>query len=405
MRTIYVDKDIPRSVVVKALKPIWYNVVYSALSPVHYVDIPQPVLPGARWVRLENLICGICASDLMLLNVDADPRIGLAALPGLERFYLGHEVVSRVLETGSDVSTLRVGDRVIMQKLRLQGATCFSQEIEPRCQSCAMGNYSTCENTSLGQGPIGVGGGWGDGYIAHELEVLKVPDSLSDEEAAMVEPLAVGVRTALRRLPQVDEKVLVVGSGMVGLDVIMALRALSPDCHISAMARYPQQIEMTRHLGVDEVIIDEDGYEATARITGAKTYDGMFGVRMALGGFDSAYDCVGSAQTLQDSLRWARAGGTVVMAGIKTQPLSLDLSPIWHQEIDLIGLNSHGMESWQGAQISTYDLTIELIKTGKLSIDGLITHRFPLEQWRRAIATAQDKSTGSIKVIFDYRME
>ena len=125
--------------------------------------------------------------------------------------------------------------------------------------------------------------------------------------------------------------------------------------------------------------------------------------RMLLGGFDVVYDCVGSAQTTTDSLRWARAGGAVVMVGIKFSPLKVDLTPVWYQEVDLIGVYAHGAEIWDGRPIHTYDLTIDLLRQGKLEAEALITHRFPLEQWREAIRTAQDKRTGAIKVAFDYR--
>jgi threonine dehydrogenase-like Zn-dependent dehydrogenase len=218
----------------------------------------------------------------------------------------------------------------------------------------------------------------------------------------MVEPLAVGVRTALRRLPMAGEKALVVGCGIVGLNVIQALRALAPACHITALARYGHQQRMARRLGADEVIGNEDPYRAVARITGAHLYEGMLGNRMVLGGFDVVFDCVGTAATLQDSLRWARAGGTVVLAGVKLKPLSLDLTPVWYQEVNLIGVNSHGREQWNGRAWETFDLVIELLRQGKLTIDGLITHRFPLEKWREAIATAENKRSGAIKVVFDY---
>ena len=247
-----------------------------------------------------------------------------------------------------------------------------------------------------------MGGGWGDGYTAHETEIFPVSSDLSDEQAALVEPLAVGVRTALRRLPEPGEGALVLGSGIVGLNVVQAVRALSPDCHISVVARYPHQAAMARKLGADEIISGEDCYHATARITGAKLYEGMMGSRMLLGGFDVVFDCVGAAQTLEDSLRCTRAGGAVVMAGVKLKPLHLDLGSVWYQEVDLLGLNSHGMETWDGRRMQTFELTIALLQQGKLTIEGLITHRFALEQWRQAIQTAQDKSTGAIKVVFDY---
>lgn len=404
MRAIYLDKDIPKALIVKALKPIWPGIVFTSLSPSRYAEMPEPELPGPRWVRVKNEQCGICASDLSLLFVDADPSIAPVALPGNQRFYLGHEVLGYVTEVGPGVTRVKEGDRVIMDT-RFQGATCLSQEIYPPCPHCAQGNYTRCENASAGIGPRGAGGGWGDGFTAHETEVYPVPDDLRDDQAMMVEPISTGLRAVLRRTPRAGQRALVVGTGNVGLNTLQCLRAVSPECHITAIARYPQQAEMARRLGADEVMSGEDGYRMTARVTGANLYEGMFGNRMLLGGFDVIYDCVGSARTLQDSLRWARAGGTVVMVGIEFAPLKLDLSPIWYQEVDLIGLLAHGAEPWEGKTRRAFDLVIELMRQGKLTVDGLITHRFPLSQWRQAVRTAMDKRDGAIKVIFDYTGE
>ena len=190
---------------------------------------------------------------------------------------------------------------------------------------------------------------------------------------------------------------------MIGLTVIAALRALSPDCHITAMARYPQQAEMARKLGADEVIGREDPYEAAARISGGRLYTGAFNIRTMVGGFDVVYDCVGTGKTVQDSLRWTRAGGAVVLAGVYLKPMRVDLTPVWYQEIDLIGLMAHGTEKWKDRKLSTYDLTVELLLNGKLSTDGFITHRYPLERWREAVRTAGNKTRGTIKVVLDYR--
>lgn len=400
MRTIYFEKSIPKMLLTKALQPIWPSVIYSRLSPTRFVDVPEKPLPGPGWVRMRNRLCGICASDLHLLFVDADPRISPAALPGTERIYLGHEVLSEVTEVGAGVTTLKVGDRVILDHPE---ANCLNQEIKPLCRHCREGNSTLCENASLGLSIEGMGGGWGDGFTAHETMVYKVPDELDDEMAMMIEPLSVGVRTALRCLPEPDQRVLVVGSGMIGLAVIQAVRAFSTECHISAMARYPQQVEMAGKLGADEVIVQEDPYIASARITSGKLYTGKFKNRMILGGFDVVYDCVGSEKTVQDSLRWARAGGNVVLVGVSLKPMHVDLTPIWYQEVDLLGLFAHGMEEWNGVKQSTYDLTTDSLLKKKLLIDGLITHRFPLEQWRTAVRTARDKSSGAIKVVLDFR--
>jgi threonine dehydrogenase-like Zn-dependent dehydrogenase len=379
MRTIYFERNIPKVLLTKALRPLWSNVVYSPLSPTRFAELPEEPLPGPNFVRVRNRLCGICASDLLLLFVEADPMVSLAALPGSQRRYLGHEVLGEVTEVGAGVETLKVGDRVIMDS-RFQGATCLSQEVEPRCRHCQDGNYALCDNASLGRALPGVGGGWGDGFTAHKTEVYRVPPELTDVQAMMIEPLSVGVRAVLRALPRPGERVLVVGSGIIGQTVIQALRAFAPECHITAMARYPQQIELARKFGANEIISRDDPYDATARITGGKLYTGPFNNRMILGGFDIVHDCIGSQKTVQQSLRWARAGGTVVLSGVSLESMNVDLTPIWAQEVNLVGLFAHGTEEWNGVRQHTYDLTSELLLAGKLTVDGLITHYFPLER-------------------------
>jgi len=402
MRSIYVDKILPKMVAVKALGSIWPSVCWSPLSPVTVADLPEPALPGPRWIRVKNGQCGICASDLALLYVKGDPAIGPAALPGNQRFYLGHEVVSTVVEVGPEVRRVRVGDRVIMDT-RFGGTNCLSQEIEPACPFCARGEFGLCENASANLGPRGVGGGWGDGYTAHETEVYPLPEGLSDDQATLIEPMAVGTHAVLRRPPQPGWQVLVVGCGIIGLLVLQAARAVCPDCRLVAMARYPHQARAARRLGADEVISPGEGYAGVARLTGARHYSAALNKGMLLGGFDLIYDCVGAGGTIEDSLRWARAGGTVVIVGLDLAQLKVDLNPIWYQEVNLIGANGHGADEWQGRRRHTYAWVIDWLKAGKLSAEGLISHRFPFEAYRQAIAVSQDKAgEESIKVIFDY---
>ena len=84
---------------------------------------------------------------------------------------------------------------------------------------------------------------------------------------------------------------------------------------------------MARRLGAAEIVADGDLFTAATRITGAPVYTGLLGSRMALGGFDVIYDCVGSAHSVQDSLRLAKAGGAVVLAGVKLKPMQVDPPP------------------------------------------------------------------------------
>ena len=94
-----------------------------------------------------------------------------------------------------------------------------------------------------------------------------------------------------------------------------------------------------------------------------------------------------------------------MLAGVYLKPMRVDLTPVWYQEIDLIGLMAHGTEKWKDRKLSTYDLTVELLLNGKLSTDGFIPHRYPLERWREAVRTAGNKTRGTIKVVLDYRQD
>ena len=156
---------------------------------------------------------------------------------------------------------------------------------------------------------------------------------------------------------------------------------------------------MARRLGADEVISSGDEYEEVARVTGGRLYAGPLGNKMLLGGYDVIYDIVGTGRTIMDSLRWARAGGTGVVVGISPKLMKTDLSPVWHQEVSLMGSMVHGIEEWQGQRIHGYNLAMQWMRDSALPTDDLITHRFPLQEYKRAVATAADKRTGAIKVV------
>lgn len=403
MRAIYFDKDIPRALATKALRPLWPAVVWSPLSPSGVEQVPDPPLPGPAWLRVRNRQCGICATDLSLLYVKADPRIAPAVLPGIRRIYLGHEAIGEVSETGPGVDRFRVGDRVVIEARPGGSPNCHTQEIDPPCRFCARGDTRLCENGSLGKGPVGAGGGWSDSYTAHQSEIWPVPEDLSDDQASLIEPMAVAAHGVLRRLPGPGDRVLILGAGIIGLLTLQAVKALAPQAHVTALVRYAHQGQAASRLGADEVMSDRgDIYAKSAGITGAKYYRGQLNRGMLLGGYDILYDCVGDRYTLRDSLRLARAGGAVVLVGISLNPLSLDTSPVWFQEVDLLGAKTFGMETLNGRKLHTFDLVIEMLQQGALSASGLITHRFPFPQFRQAIAAASNKRTGSIKVTLTF---
>ena len=411
MWSVYLDTNPTRAVATRMLGLVSRRAYYGPFAPLRTHSIGKTTLPGKNWVRVRNSTAGISGNDIAQAHLSSDPRIALLALPRQPRLYLGREVVGEVIEVGPNVEFLRKGDRVSYQI----DQCCATRDIEPPCRHCAVGNHNLCENRYL-PGLSAIGGGWSDEMVVHERQLFLVPDGLTDEQAALLEPCSVGLHAALRYRPQPGDNVLVVGAGTLGLLTTQAIRALSPNVNITVLARHPFQIEMATRMGATRILYQEDSTAGVARLTGAQHYRKRFGGELLVGGFDVIYDAVGTPETLQNALRWARAGGAIVLVGEHLTPMRLDMTPLWHQEIQLIGSAAHGMESWpgnagittwggnEGGRVSTFALAAALIQERRLTPQRLITHRFPLREVRRAIATARDKNEHrSIKVLLDIR--
>lgn len=402
MWTSTLELNITKVIPTRILGLAWRGAYFSSLAPLQVKNLPRQQLASrnSNWVRVHNRLAGICGSDLHLVFVDGDLRIAPAALPAHEYSYPGHEVVGEVIEIGEQVQNLRVGDRVVLQS----GPNCLSAGVQPPCTACATGNYNLCENGDL-PGPGQIGGGWSEEMLVHEQQLFRIPDQMEDEQAVLLEPTAVALHAVLRRLPRAGEKVLIVGAGTIGLLTLQVARALAPQAEISVIARHSFQVEQATRLGAAHILYGHDSYERIEKVTGGKLYTGMLGNKMLLGGYDVIYDTVGTRQTVHDSLRWARARGTVVIVGVNLRHMKLDLSPVWHQEVDLIGTMGHGVEHWPPAtdqQRPTFAIAADLITNGLIHPEKLITHRFALSNYREALQTAADKkSSRAIKVIFD----
>jgi len=403
MKALYIDIKAQRMLATRILSRFSKNMFFGPLAPLREVEIPSPRLAGPRYVKVRNHLAGICGSDLHFVRAQGDLRIAPAALPGRrERIYMGHEIVGEVVEVGAEVTELKVGDRVVQYR---GGGNCLASERQPPCRQCAAGHTNRCEGADDGISERGaIGGGWSEEYMTRAGSLLRIPDDITDEQAVLIEPCGSGTRAALRRPAKPGDRVLVIGCGTQGLMTIQSIRAVQPNCEIAALAQFQWQADMARKVGAEHIImLGQDTYKEVARLTGGRLLSGVFGNRIILGGFDQVYDAVGRPETLRDALRWARAGGCVVIVGVYLAPMHIDLTPVWYNEVDLLGVIAYGVEEWEGQRILTFELIIKWLQEGKLNFDGIITHRFPLSHYREALLTALDQPrTHAIKVVFEH---
>jgi len=395
MKSIYFDVSVPKILATKALAPVLPFVYYTALSPVSFGDIPEQKLPGKNWVRVKSIITGICGADIAMFFVKASPKISIAALPGVPRAFMGHEVIGTVIEKGEGVTELSIDDRVVLERYL---PCCSTKEINPPCSPCREGNYTLCENFSEGTLPPNLGAGFSEHFLAHKSQLVKVPKAITNDQAVLIEPTAVSLHAVLARPPKDNEKVLVIGAGTIGLGVIQIAKALNKKFTLYAIEKIPYKMELAKKYGADLILMG-DQYKAVSKATGAKLYRGPLGNNTTLGGFDLIYDCVGYSQTIHDSLRWLRAKGDYLMIGNQLSPVAFDQTPIWQQEINIKGINAHGAEKFAGRKTSSFALAIDFIKSKKINVDDVITHRFDFAEYKEAFRLAQKKSDKVIKVV------
>jgi len=400
MRTMVLDVPVPRLLLTQALGRFSRAAYFGPSSPLALVDLPDPPLPAPDWVRVRNRLCGICGSDLHQIFLDAGLDVAPVALPAHRRTYLGHEMVGQIVEVGPSVTNFQVGDRVVRWG---RADDCLARGRSELCPACARGHRVLCQFASEPREHQPIGGGFGDTFITPASTLLPVPEALTDEQAIFAEPAAVAIHAAWRAPVREGDQVLVLGCGTIGFLLIQVLRMLQPACQITALAQFPWQAKLASDFGAQHVFLaNDDGFLEAARLTGARLYEGRGGNRMLLGGFDTVFDAVGAAQTLNNALRWTRAGGTVVLVGVNLHRMKLDVTPIWYQEVDLVGTVGHDVVSWEGQSLSTFELAMEWLRVGALQSDRLLTHRFPLEAYRQAFAVAADKQHHrSVKVAFD----
>jgi len=392
MRAITYHTSAARWVLCKSLGKFRPSVRWGRLSTLRLRDVPEQPLPGPDWVRVRTRLGGICGTDLSLVTLGIPPDFFGRAIV-IEPMVLGHENVGVVVERGPAAHDVPEGVRVNVEP----NAACEARGLAP-CPSCQEGQFSACWNVAQGKDGLGfsvgysakLGGSWSESFVAHKSQLFPVPQALSDEQAVLVDPLSSSVHAVLRRPPGTeDQDVLVMGCGLVGLGVIGFLRAWGFHGRILATARHRFQQALALKMGASEAwdsrdLRAKDLYARIAEMYHVRPLRGLFGKRIILGGVDLIYDALGNRESVEDALRIVRPQGTVVIVGMG-HPRWVDWDPVTHKQITIMGSHGRGLEQWRGGRCHTYPIVQQLLAEGRFPADKLLTHVFPLEDYRGAL--------------------
>ncbi|MFW5437992.1 zinc-dependent alcohol dehydrogenase [Paenibacillus apiarius] len=406
MKAIQFNVGIPQYAVCKAIGPLLPSIYLGRFSCLRYRNVPEPSLPDEEWVKVKVKYGGICGSDLNLIFLHDSPAASpFASFP----FTIGHEVVGVIEEVGQRVSGIKAGERVVVDPI----LSCIARGFQEPCPACRRGDLSLCERMTSGNISPGLligacrdtGGSWSPYLVAHHSQILKVPAKVSDRNAIMTDPFATALHAIMRDPPGDNDTVLIIGAGVIGICVLAALRALGFSNRIIVLAKHPFQIEMARLYGASEIFqltSGSDCYEQLAQLLGAKVLTPLFGKPVIQGGADITYECVGKDRSIDDALRFTKSGGKVKLLGVASFPRGVDWTPIWLNELEIKGSFAVSTEESGEKRTRTYALALDLMNSGKIDLDPLVTHHFPLDQYRNAIATASGKGKSkAMKVVFE----
>ncbi len=392
MKALMLNLNPLRFVALQALRPLSVKFCYRGpFSTIKLADIPEPVLPGPEWVKIKIRLCGLCGSDINLMFAKDSPSASpFASFPCVP----GHEFCGDIVETGSAVKSVKKGDLVTA----IPVLNCVTRGIQPVCRSCAAGVPGNCENFAEGAFAPGmftgicrdINGGFAEYVVAHRSQVVPVPKGVSRESAVLTEPFAVGLQAVLDNMPDKNDRVLVIGGGVIGAMTVKAIRALGSPCDITVAEPSPFAADYVKKSGADRTI-GGGLIDAAVTIAGGRAYKPDLGDRIVMGGFDRVFDTVGHRDTLNLSLRVLAVKGTLSVLGIGAN-VKLDLTPLWLKLQTVKGCYAYRYNTVRGARKQAFETALELIAKKKTRVDDMLTHRYNIEDYKKMIDVNVRKS-------------
>ena len=317
----------------KALR--WY-----ARKDLRYEDVPEPS-PGPGQIKVKVDLAGICGTDLKEY-ADGPGMIATDKVP----LILGHEFVGRIAELGEGVTNFKVGERV----------TGLGYWYCGECYYCKRAMYNICVNA--GFTGLTAEGCMAEYVVIPSYAAYKLPDSVSDELGALVEPLAVALHAVRQGNVRPGDTVAIVGSGTIGLCVLLAARAAGAT-DIYVVDKVKRRGELALATGATAFISpeDEDPEQRVKDLT-----DGL--------GADVSFECVGIQATAQLAQKLARSGGNIVIVGVFEAPASMDLFDLMFNQKTMVGSPIYVHEA---------KTVIALLADKRIDPGKLITAKVPLK--------------------------
>ena len=349
---------------------------FHAAKDLRIEDIPAPSASAAGQVVIKNHFVGICGTDLHEyaygpIFIPSEPHpFTTAVLPQV----LGHEFGGTVTAVGAGVSHVKVGDRVSVQPLIMPRSGDYYAD---------RGLFHLSEELALA-GLSWISGGMAEGALLNDYNVVKIPDTMSDEEAALVEPTAVAVYACDRGQVHAGQSVLVTGAGPIGMLTLLAAKAFGAT-KLFVSDLNDTRLALAREILPEVITLNPKRDDIGAAIRGM-TEGGV--------GCDVALECVGNEKALQSCLEAVRKQGTIVQVGLHPANSGLHWHTVTFKDVDIRGSWAYPTHLWPRV--------IDLIASGAIPARKVVTKKIRLEEAvSEGFDTLLDPAGTQLKILID----
>jgi L-iditol 2-dehydrogenase len=330
------------------------------------VDVPEPRVTEDNDVLLRIEMVGVCGSDVHYYE---SGRIGsqIVEYP----FIVGHECTATVKAVGGAVTRVGVGDGVVVDPAISCGA----------CDQCRRGRRNTCRNLRFLGCPGQVEGCLCEYIVMPEDCCFPMGDKISFAQGVLCEPLAIGLYAVKEaKLPE-DGAIAILGAGPIGLSCLVSAKAENTNaCYVTE--KIDERIEVAKENGASWVG-NPNGEDIVEEI-----------LRRESAGMDVVFECAGQQETVDQAVELLKPGGKLMLIGIpRTERISLVIDKMRRKEITLINVRR---------QNKCTEACIDLVASGKVSVDFMITHRFKLEQTQEAFDMVAGYRDGVVKALIEF---
>jgi 2-desacetyl-2-hydroxyethyl bacteriochlorophyllide A dehydrogenase len=338
-------------------------VVYEGPGRIVTRDVAKP-RGGPRELLIRVRAAGICGSDLEMAHGNR-PDVIPPRIPG-------HEVAGDVEEVGADVTGFHVGDRVVVEPILSCG----------RCRNCRVGRYNICRDLKF----LGVhtDGAFAQFLVMPEWRVYGISRHLSYDEAAVLEPTAVGVHVVRRASLSPGDSVVILGAGPIALQVAQVAKATGAGL-IMMTDVLDYRLELAKRLAAD-IVINPAREDPVERVKGETEGEGA----------DVVIEVVGASKTILQTMDLVRTGGRILVAGLSVESFVSQPPTFWMRQL----LKEITIETSRSYAANDWSIAMRLASRGSIDLHSLVTHRFGLEDAARAYEVADKKLENAIKVLF-----